>query len=58
MGDREAGAIVSQEVAEAVKTAARDVRLCHLSGASHDVRRTRFEGYIQALRKFLSEIYT
>ncbi|HOE69933.1 MAG TPA: alpha/beta hydrolase [Brevefilum sp.] len=58
MGDREAGAIVSQEVAEAVKAAARDVRLCHLSGASHDIRRTRFEAYIQALRKFLSEIYT
>lgn len=56
-GDREAGAIVSQEVAEAMNSAAQDMRMVHLAGAGHDLRRLRFEGYLAALRTFLAECY-
>jgi len=57
LGDREAGAIVSLEVGEKMKAAAKDLSIVHLAGASHDIRRTRFEGYLAALRSFLAEIY-
>ncbi len=57
VGDRESGAIVSLEVAEQIKAAANDVHIVHLEGASHDIRRERFEGYLAALRSFLDKIY-
>ncbi len=57
IGDRDAGAIVSQEVAAAIQAATKDLRIAHLTGASHDIRRSRFDGYMAALRSFLSEIY-
>ena len=57
VGDREAGAIVSLEVAEAIKAAAQDLRMVYLAGAGHDIRRARFEGYLTALRTFLAECY-
>lgn len=57
IGDREAGSIVSQEVAEKMKDATEDLRIIHLPGASHDIRRTRFDSYVAALRTFLAEIY-
>lgn len=57
VGDREAGAIVSLEVAEAIEAAAQDLRMVYLAGAGHDIRRARFEGYLAALRTFLAECY-
>ena len=33
------------------------VQVIHLEGASHDIRRTRFDGYMPALAKFLEDIY-
>jgi pimeloyl-ACP methyl ester carboxylesterase len=57
IGDRESGAIVSLEVAEQIKAAAADVHIVHLAGASHDIRRVRFDGYQAALRSFLDKIH-
>jgi pimeloyl-ACP methyl ester carboxylesterase len=57
IGDREKGAIVSTDVADDLSGAMPDLRVVHLAGASHDIRRERFGGYIQAVREFLGEIY-
>ena len=57
IGDREKGAIVSIEVAEAMQKATRDMRIIHLEDASHLIHIMRFDGYISALRDFLGEIY-
>jgi hypothetical protein len=49
-GSKEAMCIVSQESAlEAVKANPR-VQVVHMEGASHDIRRTRFDGYMPALK--------
>jgi len=56
-GDREKMAIVSQEAAHEVVKANDKVEVLHLEGASHDIRRTRFDGYMPALQSFLSSIY-
>ncbi len=57
MGDRDAGAIVSKAAAEKMHKSLPDLRVVHLTGASHDIRRTRFEGYVEALKNFLGEVY-
>jgi hypothetical protein len=33
------------------------VKVVHLEGASHDIRRARFDGYMPALNDFLKNIY-
>jgi len=33
------------------------VKMVHLAGASHDIRRTRFDGYMRVLKEFLEEMY-
>lgn len=57
-GDKEKMSIVSQETARQIVTANPRVQLVHLDGASHDIRRTRFDGYLPALQKFLAETYS
>jgi N-formylmaleamate deformylase len=57
VGDRDKGSIVSLEVAEAIQKTTKYLRVVHLEGANHDIRRKRFDGYITALRSFLEEIY-
>jgi N-formylmaleamate deformylase len=57
IGDREKMSIVSQEVAYEAARLNNNVRVVHLEGASHDIRRTRFDGYMPALKKFLGEMY-
>jgi pimeloyl-ACP methyl ester carboxylesterase len=57
-GDRQAGAIMSPAGAREVLRANPGVHIVHLEGASHDIRRTRFDGYISNLRKFLSTLYS
>ncbi|HNA87691.1 MAG TPA: alpha/beta hydrolase [Anaerolineales bacterium] len=58
IGDKEKMSIVSQKTAaEAVRRNAR-VQVVHLEGASHDIRRTRFDGYMPALKKFLETTYS
>ena len=56
-GDREKMAIVSQAAAQEAVNANPKVEVVHLAGASHDIRRTRFDDYISNLRDFLSRIY-
>ena len=56
-GDVEKMAIVSPAAAQEVLKANERVDLVHLDGASHDIRRTQFEGYMRALRGFLRRIY-
>jgi pimeloyl-ACP methyl ester carboxylesterase len=55
-GDRDQGAIVSHAMAEELKCRIEHLRIVHLEGATHDIRRTRYDGYIRALSRFLKEI--
>jgi N-formylmaleamate deformylase len=57
IGDRAKMSIVSQETAQKIAQANDKVQVVHLEGASHDIRRTRFDGYMPALEKFLESIY-
>lgn len=57
MGDRDMGAIVSEEAAAEMKKSLPDLQVAHLRGANHDIRRAKFDEYIQTLRGFLAEIY-
>ena len=58
IGDREKMSIVSQEAAQEAARVNDKVRVVHLAGASHDIRRTRFDGYLPALKQFLGEMYS
>ena len=49
--------IVSQEAAQEAARVNQKVQVVHLEGASHDIRRTRFNGYMPVLKKFLGEMY-
>lgn len=57
IGDKEKMSIVSPESAQKAVEANPKVQVVRLEGASHDIRRTRFDGYMPALKKFLGEIY-
>jgi pimeloyl-ACP methyl ester carboxylesterase len=55
MGDRERGAIVSQEAAQELAAILPDLQIAHLQGANHDIRRAKFDEYIQSLKSFLAQ---
>jgi N-formylmaleamate deformylase len=57
IGDREKMSIVSVETAQEAARVNERLQVVHLEGASHDIRRTRFDGYMPALKKFLGEVY-
>jgi N-formylmaleamate deformylase len=57
IGDKEKMSIVSKEAAQKAAEANAKLRVVHLEGASHDIRRTRFDGYMPALKEFLAEVY-
>ncbi len=57
MGDREKGSIVSVQVAQEMKKLIPDLQIAHLRGANHDIRRSKFDEYMTAVRKFLDEEY-
>ena len=57
MGDREKGSIVSKEAAQGMAEAIPDFKISHLKGASHDIRRAKFDEYMRALQSFLTEVY-
>jgi len=57
IGDKEKMSIVSQESARKAARVNKKIQVVHLEGASHDIRRTRFDGYMPALKKFLKSIY-
>jgi pimeloyl-ACP methyl ester carboxylesterase len=58
IGDKEKMSIVSEGSARKAAEANERVQVVHLAGASHDIRRTRFDGYMPALKKFLKEIFS
>jgi pimeloyl-ACP methyl ester carboxylesterase len=57
IGDKEKMSIMSQDAARKASEANARLQVVHLEGASHDIRRTRFDGYMPALKDFLAEIY-
>ena len=57
MGDREKGSIVSVQVAQEMNKLIPDLQIAHLRGANHDIRRSKFDEYMSAVRKFLDEAY-
>ena len=57
IGDKEKMSIVSIESAQKATSVNEKVKVVHLEGASHDIRRTRFDGYMPALKDFLKNIY-
>jgi N-formylmaleamate deformylase len=57
IGDKEKMSIVSKEAAQEAARVNKLVQVVHLEGASHDIRRTRFDGYMPGLEKFLKEVY-
>jgi N-formylmaleamate deformylase len=56
-GDKEKMSIVSPESARKAASVNDKVKVVHLEGASHDIRRTRLDGYMPALQDFLKDIY-
>jgi N-formylmaleamate deformylase len=56
IGDKEKMSIVSPETAQEAARVNDKVQLVHLEGASHDIRRTRFDGYMPSLKDFFSEV--
>lgn len=58
IGDKEKMSIVSKETAQKAARVNKRVQVVHLEGASHDIRRTRFDGYMPALTEFLKEIHS
>lgn len=57
IGDKEKMSIVSTESAQKAASLNNRIQVVHLDGASHDIRRTRFDGYMPAMKNFLKEIY-
>jgi len=57
IGDKEKMSIVSKDAAQQAASVNNKVKVVHLEGASHDIRRTRFDGYMPALKDFLKDIY-
>ena len=56
IGDKEKMSLVSPETAREAARVNAKVQVVHLEGASHDIRRTRFDGYVPVLKKFLREV--
>ena len=57
IGDKEKMSIVSPETAQKAASLNDKIQVVHLEGASHDIRRTRFDGYMPALKDFLKAAY-
>jgi len=57
IGDREQGAIVDYNAAQIAVQGHPNVQIAHMAGAGHTVRALGFQQYVEALRKFLSEVY-
>ena len=56
IGDKAKMSIVSPEAAQKAAEANAKLQFIRLEGASHDIRRTRFDGYMPALQEFLAEV--
>ncbi|MFP4395451.1 MAG: alpha/beta fold hydrolase [Anaerolineales bacterium] len=54
--DPDQGALVTAEVAHAAQRLLPDLRIEHIAGAGHSIRREQFEPYIAAVTTFLKEV--
>jgi N-formylmaleamate deformylase len=57
IGDVTLGAIVSPAVADEVSALNPNVRVAHIAGAGHSIRREQLAPYVQAVRDFLAQVY-
>ena len=55
-GEREKGAIVSQAGAEKARELSSSLRVAHIPGAGHGIRRDQLAAYMDAVREFLEEV--
>ena len=56
-GDPDKGGIVTPATAHEAARLQPRLRVAHLAGAGHNVRREQFDAYLQAVRAFLAEVY-
>jgi pimeloyl-ACP methyl ester carboxylesterase len=56
-GDPERGAIVTPQVAAQVAARNERVRIAHIAGAGHNIRREQFDRYLAVVREFLAEVF-
>jgi N-formylmaleamate deformylase len=54
-GDPERGALVTPEVAAELSEVCPHLQVAHIAGAGHNIRRERFELYVDAVTSFLKE---
>jgi pimeloyl-ACP methyl ester carboxylesterase len=55
-GDPDAGALVTQQAALALKEHVPQLQIAHISGAGHSIRRYQFEDYLRVVRSLLAEV--
>jgi pimeloyl-ACP methyl ester carboxylesterase len=53
--DPDRGAIVTEEHAAALRALVPQLRLAHIPGAGHSIRREQFDRYLEVVRGFLAE---
>jgi pimeloyl-ACP methyl ester carboxylesterase len=56
IGDPEAGAIVTQNAALLLEAHVPQLRVAHVAGAGHSIRRDQFASYLQVVRPFFAEM--
>ncbi len=54
--DPEQGALVTEESAREIHALVPQLRIAHIPGAGHNIRREQFDRYIDAVRSFLAEV--
>lgn len=57
-GDPELGAIVSARTVEDAQHFWKNGRWVHIAGAGHSIRRDKFEAYLEAVNRFVEEVFT
>jgi pimeloyl-ACP methyl ester carboxylesterase len=55
--DAERGAIITPETARRVTQMNDRIQVVRLEGAGHNIRRERFEGFVEAVTAFLAQVY-
>jgi len=54
IGDKRKGSIISQEAASVAKKYLPGLKISHIKGASHNIRREQFDKYIKEVKDFLT----
>jgi len=56
IGDKEKGSIVSLDAAKEAQRFLPALKISHIQGATHNIRRDQFDAYVKVVRDFLAEI--